>query len=104
MDQMKPRADEFVDANRRREQTAKKIAEWLADGKSFVAVYENVNLGHPQLGRRICCAYALKDHEELVVGKTTAPDLPGNGPGWRYVLKEKCLTAQTAMKAMGWDS
>jgi hypothetical protein len=62
------------------------FTRWLADGQTLIAVFENQDLGHSDLGRRICLSYDQGLVDVLVVGKATAPDHAQIGLGWRYIL------------------
>lgn len=57
------------------------VNQWLGDGKG-VAVYENMDLGHPELGhRQYLTVTTFKDG----VAPQTLPDFPDR-INWRYQL------------------
>jgi hypothetical protein len=60
------------------------INRWLARGDG-VAVYENVEFGHPDLGHRQYVSFG--SHEAQIVGDppTRMPDI-GDSINWRYQL------------------
>lgn len=59
---------------------------WLARGDG-VAVYENKDLAHPQLGHRQYLSYGSNEAQiEKDVPPQQMPDLAGQAPNWRYRL------------------
>lgn len=79
------------------ESPAQTFERWLHDGQTFIAGFENQDLGHPDLGRRIVVPYDVAKIDLAIVGKTTAPDHRTIGLGWRYILKAKFTTAAEAL-------
>ena len=77
------------------------IDRWFANGNEgdWVGVFENHDLGHPDLGRRFAAFYDKDQWGSGEVGRTTGPD-SAIGLGWRYLLVEKCLTPMVAKAAM----
>ncbi len=73
---------------------------WLADGKSWIGVFQNQDLGHPDTGRRIALCYDDSQYWQMAVGQARAPDHRDIGMGWRYVLQVKCRTVEEAVAAM----
>ena len=70
----------------REETTEQRLARWFADGDTTVCVFENKDLGHRDLGRRIALPYSKADAEAMAIGTSRAPDSPHAGIGWRYIL------------------
>jgi hypothetical protein len=79
------------------------FARWLADGSSWIGIFENHDLGHFDLGRRIALPYDMElfDRAEL---KMRAPDHKSIGLGWRYLLVAKCQTVTSALAQMTTDA
>ena len=75
---------------------------WLSDGESWIGVFENHDLGHPDAGRRVAFCFDVDDWDK---GTTTthAPDHKEIGLGWRYLLISKHRTVEGALKAMTED-
>lgn len=65
-----------------------KCEEWLKDGDTWLGVFENHDLGHPDMGRRCIFPFSLSDGswEAAKEGETRAPDGKSIGMGWRYLL------------------
>lgn len=81
------------------ETTPETFDRWLSDGETWIGIFENHDLGHPDVGRRIALSYHLADKDQAEVGKTRAPDT-GVGMGWRYILIWKARTTQEAIAIM----
>ena len=77
------------------------FARWFKDSDTVVGVFENRDLGHVDLGRRIAFPYRKGQGGALLdgVGKLQAPD-SSQGLGWRYLLTEVAFTADAAEAAM----
>ena len=77
------------------------IDRWFATAVEgdWVGVFENHDLGHPDLGRRFAAFYDKAQWDEAEIMRTTGPD-SSIGLGWRYLLVEKCLTPMKAKAAM----
>jgi hypothetical protein len=77
-----------------------KLKEWVADGDTWIGVFENQDLGHPQIGQRCVFPFALSDGsmDKAEVGKTRAPDGKTIGLGWRYILVCKTTSHGHAIK------
>jgi hypothetical protein len=75
------------------------IASWFNDADTWVGVFENHDLGHPDRGLRCAFPFAISDGsmEKSIVGQTRAPDGRIIGMGWRYLLVAKCSTAEEAL-------
>lgn len=59
---------------------------WLARGDG-IAVYENHDFGHPDLGHRRYVSYGSAQAQiEKDVPPEQMPDLAGHSPNWRYRL------------------
>ena len=76
------------------------FTSWLADGSSWVGVFQNQDLGHPDAGRKIALCYDDSQFYGMGVGQARAPDHADIGLGWRYRLIAKCRTVEEAMDAM----
>lgn len=78
------------------------LERWIADGETWIGVFENHDLGHPEIGRRIAFPFSTKDgsFEAAEVNKTRAPDSRHIGLGWRYILIAKCTTADEAFMSV----
>lgn len=73
---------------------------WLADGESWIGVFENIDLGHPDLGLRIARVFDLSEIDKADIGRTRAPDHASIGLGWRYALIAVCYTVEEACEKM----
>ena len=80
------------------ESTAQTFARWLSDGTTWIGIFENHDLGHPDAARRIALPYDEALFEQATIGKSTAPDRPEIGLGWRYVLIAKTRDAGEALR------
>ena len=69
----------------RNETTEQRLARWFADGDTVVCVFENKDLGHYDIGRRIALPYTKAIAESVAIGTSRAPD-SDVGLGWRYIL------------------
>lgn len=78
------------------------IERWLADGDTWVGVFENRDLGHRDFGARCAFPFALSDgsFERAEIGRVHAPDGRMIGLGWRYVLVAKCRDVESALEAL----
>lgn len=92
-------AECFADA-RIREVNHRRMETWLRDGKTWIGVFQNQDLGHPQVGRRMALPFADDVYWTSTVGQTKAPDTVTVGLGWRYVLIAKCRTVDEAQAAL----
>ena len=77
---------------------------WLVpdciDFDPWIGVFENQDVSHHDLGRRIAFAFEAVQWDDAIVGASRGPDHKNIGPGWRYVLVAKVRTVGEAMKAM----
>ncbi len=73
------------------------FTRWLKDGQTWIGCFENQDLGHPDLGRRVVMPYDVRQFDGATVGKTTAPDHRSIGLGWRYILTAKVRTVAEAL-------
>jgi hypothetical protein len=90
-----------VKVNTERDAVEAKIHGWLdtpADPGDWVGVFENQDLGHRDLGRRIGLLYGADQWDIAEVGRTTAPDSP-IGMGWRFILVAKVRDVD---EVLGW--
>lgn len=60
------------------------LNQWLEDGKT-VAVYENVELGHPEMGHRKYVTCGTERSQLGMVAPERLPDI-GDQINWRYML------------------
>ena len=76
------------------------IDRWFrdADPGDWCGVFENHDLGHPDLGRKLGLMFPIEQWSEVTIGKTCAPDTE-IGLGWRYLLVAMCKTADEANAA-----
>jgi hypothetical protein len=83
------------------ETVAQTFDRWLADGMTWIGVFENHDLGHRDRGRRVALPY---DAAQPIpqVGVTRAPDHPSIGLGWRYILVAVCHSTPEALAALRW--
>lgn len=88
------------------DETQKKTIErWLSDGTTWVGVFENKDLSHPDIGRRTAVPYDMNCFDAAVIGRDRAPEFirqHGMIP-WQYILVEKCKTLEEVEKAMNLD-
>lgn len=70
-----------------KENARREIEALLSDGETVIAVYENHDLGHPLVGRRIVWPFSRNQGDLLKLG-SQAPD-GSYGLGWRWRLIEK---------------
>lgn len=80
-----------------------KFHRMLRDNETWIGVFENRDLGHPHIGRRVALAFDESQWDHAIPGKTTSPDHVDIGLGWRYVLVSKCETAHSAVSALKGD-
>lgn len=73
-----------------------KLQQWLADGESWIGGFENHDLGHPEIGRRVLFVFDDSQWEDAKLGSTRSPDHAEIGLGWRYVLGLKTRDAEEA--------
>ena len=76
--------------------------KWLHDGDTWLGVFENQDLGHPEIGRRCIFPFPLSDGswDAAKEGETRAPDGKHIGMGWRYTLMLKTKDANQAVDAL----
>jgi hypothetical protein len=79
--------------------TRKTFSRWL-NGQAWIGVFECADLSSEQVGRRVAFHYDISEWDRAEVGKTTAPDHPAYGLGWRFLLKAKCRTVEEAVAAL----
>jgi hypothetical protein len=86
--------------------TRETFTRWLADGRTWIGVFQNHDLGHHDVGRRIAVPF---DTRRKLLGarlplQSPAPDhltrKTGLGPGWRYLLVAKADTVDAAIAAL----
>lgn len=85
-----------------KETQRQQIERWLADGETWVGVFENHDLGSHNVGDRIAIPFDIKQIELAHVGRMHAPELArkfGHIP-WQMVLVTKCKTADEVEAAL----
>lgn len=87
------------------ETTRATFERWLSDGSTWIGVFENKDLSHPEVGRRIAVPYDDSLLDQVRVGATRGPDGwdtrgVSHGPGWRYILVAVERTADAALRAL----
>lgn len=60
------------------------VNQWLEDGKG-VAIYENVDLGHPEIGHRQYVTFGTPKAQLAWTAPERLPDI-GDAINWRYML------------------
>lgn len=84
------------------------FARWTERG-DIICVFENHDLGHYDMGRRVAIPFApelaiqfnVTGHLPTGVSMATqAPDNATIGLGWRYLLVARCSTVDDAMAVM----
>lgn len=77
------------------------LTKWFTDPDpgDWVGIFENQDLGHPDLGMRIAGLYGADQWDLAEVGKTTGPD-GIHGLGWRYILAAKTRTFDEALEEL----
>ena len=85
-----------------REQQKALIDGWFSDPDTWVGIFENHDLGHPQVGLRCAFPFRISDGslDKAEVNKTRAPDGRTIGLGWRYLLVAKCKDADATLIAL----
>jgi hypothetical protein len=79
------------------ETNREKVTRWLSDGQTWVGVYQNQDLGHPDVGRKIAMPFDVSDWDKAKLG-SRAPDTR-HLIGWRYFLIAKCRTVEGVLAA-----
>lgn len=75
------------------------VARWL-HGHTTVGVFQNKDLGHIEIGRKVAMPFDSDDFQKAKIGETRCPDNPTIGLGWRYILIAKCDTLEEVVDAM----
>lgn len=80
-----------------------RISSWLADGDTWIGVFENLDLSDANCGMRCAFPFSLSDesYRSSKVGATRAPDGINIGPGWRYILVGKTKRVKRALVLLG---
>ena len=76
------------------------FTRWLADGQTWIGVFENHDLGHRDLGRRVAFSFDVSQLHTVTLQQTRCVDHPSIGLGWRYLLVAQCHTVQDALRAL----
>ena len=91
-----PQYDEWRKELDQDTQAEARVRKCFEDPDTWVGVFENHDLGHSEIGRRIAFPFAMAQFEVGEIGKTRAPDTR-KLLGWRYILIAKCRTGDEAM-------
>ena len=78
---------------------------WLADGTSWIGVFENQALDSLNRGQRVALQFDDSFWDVANLG-SRCPDInvpPVNGIGWKWLLVAKCKTVAEAMKEVYGD-
>ena len=62
------------------------FTRWLSDPETWVGVFENQDLSSSQPGHRVGLCFDMETWDDAHANKTSAPDHPSIGLGWRYIL------------------
>lgn len=84
------------------DENKKTIERWFSDGDTWVGVFENKDLSHPDIGRRCAVPYDISSWSAAVVGQTRASEFirrMGMIP-WQYILVEKCKTVDEVINSL----
>jgi hypothetical protein len=73
------------------------LLEWLSPGETWIGIFENQDLGHASVGKRVGLAFDDRLWDEGIIGKTSAPDNKEYGIGWRWTLQHKTRCAGEAL-------
>lgn len=85
------------------ETTAQTFERWLSDGDTFIGVFQNQDLGHYDIGRKIAMPFPKAQWDVAKLDETKAPDHKSIGLGWRYLLVGKFESAQEAVECLEGD-
>ena len=84
-----------------REHAEARFKHHLADGETWIAIYENKALDSANAGHRIALFFDTKQWGAAELG-SRAPDMPGL-VGWKYLLVHKAKTVEDALSNMNFD-
>ena len=73
---------------------------WLSDGETWIGIFENKDLSHPDIGYRIALSFDDSTWEKAKEGETKCPDHSSIGLGWRYILIKKTRSIDEAVMFM----
>jgi hypothetical protein len=76
------------------------FTRWLADGQTWIGIFENHDLGHRDLGHRVAFSFDLSQVGSVTLKQTRCVDHPTIGMGWRYLLVAQCHTVKDAIRAL----
>lgn len=79
----------------------KTFEHWLADGHSWIGVFENQDANDPKYHQRVAFCFHMNGWHRGVIGKSRGPRNRRIGSGERYVLVAKAKTVEEAVKALG---
>ncbi len=76
----------------------------LADGETWIGIFENKALDSADAGRRIALFYDTAQWDKADIGDR-APDMPSQGfIGWKYQLVHKAKTVDDAIANMNFNA
>ena len=81
-----------------KEHARRRFTHHLADGETWIGIYENKALDSSNLGRRIALFFDLRDWDGAEIGDR-APDTP-QLTGWKYLLVHKAKSTDEAVQHM----
>ena len=85
-----------------REYAKSRFEHHLADGTTWIGIYENKALDSARAGHRIALFYGLDQWDVTSIGDR-APDMRGR-VGWRYRLVHKARTVEDALDNMNFSA
>ena len=86
-----------------REHAEARFKHHLADGKTWIGIFENKALDSASAGHRIAMFYDTSQWDKASIGDR-APDMPNQGfIGWKYVLVAKVKTVEEALSNMNFN-
>ena len=74
----------------------------LADGETWIGIFENRALDSADAGRRVAMFFGMDQWDATELG-SRAPDTP-SFIGWKYGLVVKAKTSEEALEAMRFDA
>lgn len=79
------------------ETTRETFTRWLKDGTTWIGIFENQDLSHYDLGRRVARPYDDSVFDKATINLSGCADHASIGLGWRYVLKVKTRDVDEAL-------
>lgn len=84
------------------EESKRTFAGWLADGESWIGVFQNQDFGSSMFGDRIALCFDDSAWDLAVIGVTRAPDSKTQ-IRWRYLLVQKTHSADEALRWLQYE-